>query len=311
MARRQKGRPVNGWIVLDKPTDMTSTQAVSVVKRLLDARKAGHAGTLDPLATGVLPIALGEATKTVNFAVDSHKGYRFAVRWGAETTTDDAEGTPTETSDARPTIADIEDALPQFIGEVEQVPPQFSAIKIDGQRAYDLARDGETVALKSRTVEIEDLRVVDMPDAATTVIEAQCGKGTYVRAIARDLGRMLGCFGHVVQLRRTAVGAFAQDQAVTLDALRAVANGDDVSDPPHAVAQAYLQPISVALRSLEEVALTQNDAGRLRRGQSVILRGRDAPIHAGVAYATAKGELVALGEVDRGQFIPTRVFNHG
>ncbi|MEO1695245.1 MAG: tRNA pseudouridine(55) synthase TruB, partial [Pseudomonadota bacterium] len=261
MARRQKGRPVNGWIVLDKPTDMTSTQAVSVVKRLLDARKAGHAGTLDPLATGVLPIALGEATKTVNFAVDSHKGYRFAVRWGAETTTDDSEGTPTETSDARPTIADIEDALPQFIGEVEQVPPQFSAIKVDGQRAYDLARDGETIALKSRTVEIEDLRVVDMPDAATTVIEAQCGKGTYVRAIARDLGRLLGCFGHVVQLRRTAVGAFEQDQAVTLDALRAVANGDEVGDPPHAVAQAYLQPISAALRSLEEVALTQNDAG--------------------------------------------------
>jgi len=308
MARRKKGRAVNGWLVLDKPIGMTSTQAVSVAKRLFDARKAGHAGTLDPLATGILPIAFGEATKTVNFAVDSAKGYRFTVQWGAETTTDDAEGEATATSDARPTLDQIEALLPGFIGDIQQVPPQFSAIKVDGQRAYDLARDGEAVALQARDVFIEDLRVADMPSDDHTILEADCGKGTYVRALARDLGRKLGCYGHVVELRRTRVGGFTVDESVTLDDLRA-SQEEDEADPAGGVARAYLRPVSEALKGITELSISDADAGRLKRGQSILMRGRDAPIAGGVAFATVKGDLIALGELANGEFIPTRVFN--
>ncbi|MEO1711096.1 MAG: tRNA pseudouridine(55) synthase TruB [Pseudomonadota bacterium] len=310
MARRKKGRPVNGWLVLDKPTGMTSTQAVNVVKRLFDARKAGHAGTLDPLATGVLPIALGEATKTVNYAVESDKGYLFTIRWGAETTTDDSEGDATKTSSARPSEAEVAAALPAFIGEISQVPPQFSAIKIDGQRAYDLARDGETVALQARSVFVDGLTIVETPNADHTVIEASCGKGTYVRAIARDLGRALGCYGHVTALRRTRVGAFSEAEAVPLGDIRDVAEATaETGDPATVVARHYLQPVASVLRQLVEMPVTDNDAGRIRSGQSVLMRGRHAPIVKGEAFATSKGELVALGEVEKGAFIPTRVFN--
>ena len=203
MPRRKKGRPVHGWLIFDKPLNMTSTEAVGTIKRLFDAQKAGHAGTLDPLATGVLPLALGEATKTVSFAMDGEKSYQFTVRWGAQTSTDDSEGEVVETSEARPKVADIEAALENFRGPILQVPPRFSAIKIAGNRAYDLARDGEPVELEAREVTINTLELIDHVDPSTAVFEAECGKGTYVRAIARDLGRVLGCHGHVSALRRT------------------------------------------------------------------------------------------------------------
>ena len=227
MARRKKGNPVHGWLVLDKPLNMTSTQAVGYVRRMFNAQKAGHAGTLDPLATGILPIAFGEATKTVPYAVDGEKAYRFTVKWGAETATDDAEGEVTQTSGERPLRAEIEALLPRFIGEIMQVPPQFSAIKVDGERAYDLARDGEVVKLEARPVVIERLEMVDMPAADASVFEAECGKGTYVRAIARDMGRLLGCFGHVIALRRTRVGPFDEMRAVTVEDIEAASKADD------------------------------------------------------------------------------------
>ncbi len=306
MARRKKGRPVNGWLILDKAKGRTSTQALAQVKRLFDAQKAGHAGTLDPLATGVLPIAFGEATKTVSFAVDGEKAYRFTVRWGAETTTDDTEGEVTETSDKRPTVEDIETRLDGFIGEIEQVPPQFSAIKVDGQRAYDLARDGEAPELEARTVVIDDLRLVEVPDGDTAVFEAECGKGTYVRAIARDLGRDLGCYGHVIELRRLQVGPFDDDMALTADEL-----ADALEQGGQEALAEFLHPVEAALDDLTELALSPADAANLARGQTVLMRGRDAPIFTGPFYATSRGRLIALGEAERGQLRPTRVFNLG
>ena len=213
MSRRKKGNPVHGWVVLDKPLGMTSTQAVGAVRRLFDAQKAGHAGTLDPLATGILPIALGEATKTVPFAVDGEKAYRFTVRFGIETDTDDAEGQIVRTSEKLPTAQEIASILADFTGEISQVPPTFSAIKVEGNRAYDLARSGEDVVLEPRWIVVEDLRLIDMTDGAA-VLEAECGKGTYVRALARDMGRALGSAAHVINLRRTRVGAF--DEAVSV-----------------------------------------------------------------------------------------------
>ena len=305
MTRRKKGRPIHGWVVLDKPAGMTSTQAVSAVKRLYDAQKAGHAGTLDPLATGILPIALGEATKTVPFAVDGEKAYRFTVRFGAETDTDDAEGTVVRTSDALPARAEIEALLPRFTGEISQVPPQFSAIKVDGNRAYDLARSGEAVVLEPRAVLIEDLRLVETPDAATAVFEARCGKGTYVRALARDMGRELSCFAHVIALRRTRVGPFDEAGAVGLEALRSAAQaGADAL-------LAHLMPVEAPLEALPGLSVGANDAASLARGQAVLVRGRDAPIMGGAAWAHFKGRILALGELEKGAFRPTRVFNFG
>lgn len=307
MGRRKNGHPVHGWVILDKPPGMTSTQAVGVVRRLYDAQKAGHAGTLDPLATGVLPIALGEATKTVPFAVDGAKAYRFTVRWGAETNTDDAEGEIVERSDARPTKNDVEGLLGRFVGDILQVPPAFSAIKVDGERAYDLARSGETVELEARPVTIDRFELVEMPDADTGVFEAACGKGTYVRALARDLGRQLGCFGHVIALRRTQVGAFDVESATTLDELREAADRQDGG----AELATRLHPIEAALDDLLEVNVSRADAARLVRGQPVLLRGRDAPILAGEAFAVSDGTVVALCEVAAGELRPNRVFNYG
>jgi tRNA pseudouridine55 synthase len=323
MARRKKGKPVHGWLILDKPAGMTSTQAVGLVKHLFDAQKAGHAGTLDPLATGILPIALGEATKTVSFAVDGSKAYRFTVRWGAETTTDDAEGEVAVTSEHRPRLDAIEALLAEFIGEISQVPPQFSAIKIQGERAYDLAREGETVEIEARTVRIEDLRIVDMPDDATTVFTAACGKGTYVRALARDLGRRLGCYGHVIALRRTEVGPFGEDDAVTRAELEAASAAARRADDDAGVAQVALAgsrpralsdlllPVEAVLADVAGLVVSSADAARLQRGQAVIVRGRDAPILSGPFYAMCKGRLVALGEAEQGELRPTRVFNLG
>jgi tRNA pseudouridine55 synthase len=304
MARRRKGLAVNGWLIFDKPQGMTSTQAVSRVKRLFDAAKAGHAGTLDPLATGVLPIALGEATKTVPFVVEGSKDYRFTVRFGAETDTDDAEGKVIERSEHRPARAEIEARLSDFIGEIEQVPPRYSALKVEGARAYDLAREEEEFELAPRTVSIERLTLVERPDEDRCVLEARCGKGTYVRALARDLGRALGTHGHVETLRRTRVGAFGEDRAVPLTRLEALAESGGHED-----LATMLEPVETALRDIPALALSGPDADRLRRGQPVLLRGRDAPIMEGTVYATSRGTLVALGEVSKGELKPRRIFN--
>jgi tRNA pseudouridine55 synthase len=303
MARR-KGLPVHGWLIFDKPQGMPSTQAVTRVRRLYQAEKAGHAGTLDPLATGVLPIAFGEATKTVPYAVEGSKDYRFTIRLGAETDTDDAEGNVVARSDRRPTSAEIEAKLPAFTGEIEQVPPRFSAVRVDGARAYDLARDEEDFELAPRRVSIARLALVAHPDRDHCVLEARCGKGTYVRALARDLGRALGTFGHIETLRRTRVGGFEEERAVPLARLEALAESGG-----HAALLSALEPVEAALGDIPALALSWPDADRLRRGQAVLLRGRDAPIVEGAFYATSRGKLVALGEVDKGEFKPRRVFN--
>ncbi|MGF1620207.1 MAG: tRNA pseudouridine(55) synthase TruB [Rhodomicrobiaceae bacterium] len=304
MARR-KGSTVNGWLVLDKPQFITSTHALNKVKRLFDAAKAGHAGTLDPLATGILPIAFGEATKTIPHAVDGAKEYRFTVRWGIETNTDDAEGDPVAESAERPTCEAIEAAMSEFRGAVMQVPPRFSAIKIQGERAYDLARDGETFEIEARPVEIHSLHIAEVPSPDSCIFEAECGKGTYVRAIARDLGRKLGCYGHVSELRRTRVGPFMESHAISLESLGEMSN----SDAGRETLLGALQPVETALDGIPALAVSGPDAARLRRGKAIILRGRDAPIHQGLMYATSGGTLVALGEVSQGELRPSRVFN--
>jgi tRNA pseudouridine55 synthase len=302
---RRKGTPVHGWLVLDKPQSMTSTHALNKVKRLFDAEKAGHAGTLDPLATGVLPIAFGEATKTIPHVMDSVKGYRFLVRWGAETDTDDAEGQIARESAERPSREAIEALLPQFRGCIMQAPPRYSAIKIAGERAYDLAREGEEFDIAPRAVEITRLDLLDAPGADTSLFEAECGKGTYVRAIARDLGRLLGCFGHVAELRRSRVGPLREADAIPLETLERLGNS---AGGREALVKA-LRPVETALDGIPALAVSGSDAAELKRGKSIILRGRDAPIHSGLIYATSRGTLVALGEVERGELKPTRVFN--
>ncbi|MBO0765890.1 MAG: tRNA pseudouridine(55) synthase TruB [Hyphomicrobiaceae bacterium] len=299
---RKKGNPVHGWLVLDKPAGTTSTQAVGAVRHIFQAQKAGHAGTLDPLATGILPIALGEATKTVPYAVDGQKEYRFTVRWGVETDTDDAEGRTVVTTDVRPTRATIEALLPRFTGAILQTPPAFSAVKVAGERAYDLARAGEAVELEARPVEIDALALVECPHADTAVFAAKCGKGTYVRALARDIGRALGCRGHVAALRRTRVGAFAEADAITMDDLRTAADVD------RGAPVGLLRPVETALSDLAVLRVSREETVRLLRGQPVLVRGRDLP-PSGPAYATCKGHLVALGLIEKGQLRPTRVFN--
>lgn len=294
---RPKKRDVHGWVVLDKPVGMTSTHAVSVVKRAFLAKKAGHAGTLDPLASGLLPIALGEATKTVPFVMDGRKAYQFTVAWGSQTDTDDTEGRVVATSEKRPDEAAIAALLPRFTGTIQQVPPKFSAIKIAGERAYDLARDGEEVTLQPRPVEIAALRIV-AHDGPTTTFEAECGKGTYVRAIARDLGLALGCLGHVAHLRRTRVGPFSVADSVTTEGLREA--GDAMS---------ALRPVAAALALIPEIVVHRDAALRLKRGQSVLLRGRDAPVEAEAVYASSGGTLIATGSIEQGEFVPHRVFN--
>jgi tRNA pseudouridine55 synthase len=299
-------RDVHGWVILDKPVGMTSTHAVSVVKRLFQAKRAGHAGTLDPLASGCLPIALGEATKTVPFVMDGRKLYRFSVRWGEERDTDDAEGRVIETSELRPSPDEIRALLPSFTGVIEQVPPRYSAIKVDGERAYDLARDGEAVELKPRPVEIARLELTATPDPDHAVLEAECGKGTYVRSLARDMGRRLGCFGHVSALRRVAVGPFGEETMILLEDLEAMCHRAAAGEGSLADA---LMPVETALDDIPALAISRADAARLQKGQAVILRGRDAPIFRGPVYVTVAGQLLALAEVDHGEIVPKRVFN--
>ncbi|MDB5502895.1 MAG: tRNA pseudouridine synthase [Tardiphaga sp.] len=303
--RRDK-RDVHGWVILDKPIGMTSTQAVAVVKRLFQAKRAGHAGTLDPLASGGLPIAMGEATKTVPFVMDGRKRYRFTVCWGEERDTDDTEGKVTFTSEARPTAEQIRALLPQFTGNIAQTPPQYSAIKIAGERAYDLARDGEVVPLVPRPVVIHELILTEQEDDSHSVFEAECGKGTYVRALARDIGRLLGCYGHISALRRTLVGPFAEADMIPLEQLEALC--DRAASGEGNLADALL-PVETALDDIPALAVTRADAARLHRGQAVLLRGRDAPDSSGTVYVTVAGRLLALAEIANGELIPKRVFN--
>jgi tRNA pseudouridine55 synthase len=301
---RRKGRPIHGWLCLDKPAGMTSTEAVARVRRITQALKVGHGGTLDPLATGVLPVALGEATKTVAYVMDGRKRYRFTARFGEARTTDDAEGEILATSPERPETAAIEAALEGFIGTVEQVPPRFAAVKVAGERAYDLARRGEDVELAPRTVEIERLVLIERPDPDHATFDLVCGRGTYVRALIRDLGALLGCLGHVVTLRRLQVGPFVAEAAVTLEALERLVADD-------ALPQALL-PVSAVLGDLPALALTEPQAHRLCAGQTirvapglVVGQARDDA----TVRAMAAGQIVALARLEGGELSPVRVFN--
>jgi len=297
VARKKRGQAISGWLVLDKPEGVTATRATGTARRLFDAQKAGHAGTLDPLASGVLPIALGEATKTVPYAMDSRKTYRFTAAWGEARDTDDREGRVVAASAARPDMAAIQAALPRFVGVIEQRPPAFSAIKIAGERAYDLARAGEAVELAPRPVVIERFTLLDH-DAEVSTFEVACQKGTYVRALARDLAEALGTRGHVAKLHRAAVGAFTDATSVSLAALEAAA--------PEA-RDSLLRPVAEALYDVPEIRLAPAQASVVRNGNPVLLTGAGAPIELDEAWASCRGEAVAIGYVAQGQFHPTRV----
>ncbi len=306
MGRRKRGRPVSGWIVVDKPSGLTSTQVIGRLRRIFDPRKIGHGGTLDPLATGLLPVAMGEATKTVSYIMDGRKRYTFTVRWGEATATDDAEGEVIERSDRRPSVAEIEAVLPRFVGRLEQVPPLFSAIKVAGERAYDKARACEDFALPARPVQVHRLSLVGT-GSQTATFEVDCGKGAYVRALARDLGRALGTCAHVVALRRTAVGPFTERHAISLESLETLGHSAAASGP--------LLPLETALDDIPALALTEAEANRLRRGQAVsmVARTNRARIEAfdngSIVYATHGGKPVALARYEAGDIRPVRVLN--
>jgi tRNA pseudouridine55 synthase len=298
MARTKKGRPVTGWLIVDKPAGLTSTAVVNKVKWALGARKAGHAGTLDPDATGVLAVALGEATKTIPLIADALKCYRFRVTFGAATDTDDASGVVIATSALRPSDAEIEAALAAFRGQIEQVPPQYSAVKVDGERAYDLAREGEAMDLAARPLWVESLIVTGRPDPDHVDLEMTCGKGGYVRSIARDLGAALGCLGHVQWLRRTWSGPFRADQGVTLDQIDAEAKTDALD--------ARLLPLEVALQDLPEFPATPEGAVRLGNGNPGQVTGH-AP-QGTEGWASLDGVAIAIGHYRGGELHPSRVF---
>ncbi len=304
MARRKPtGRKINGWLVIDKAPGMTSTQVVAEVKRLTQAQKVGHGGTLDPLATGVLPIAMGEATKTVAYVMDAAKAYDFTLRFGEARDTDDAAGTVVATSDLRPSEAEIRAALPHFIGLIQQVPPQYAAVKIQGERAYDIARRGETVELAPREIRIDELELTGHPDADHATFRMRSGKGAYVRSIARDLGRMLGCHAHVAALRRTEVGAFRAEDAISLDSLARIVADDTLLQ--------VLVPLTTALAGIPALAVTEPQALRLRAGQPVYippaLVGETVGDPATVRAMRA-GELIALARLEGMELSPMRVF---
>jgi tRNA pseudouridine55 synthase len=300
MSRRKKGDKIDGWVVLDKPVGLGSTPAVSRVRRLFGARKAGHGGTLDPLASGVLPIALGEATKTVPFVMDGRKEYRFTLCFGQARSTEDAEGEVTATSDLRPADGEIRRALAAFVGDVEQVPPAFSALKVEGKRAYDLARAGEPVDLKPRRVLIERLALLGRPDTDHADFVVSCGKGTYIRSLGRDLALALGTVGHLSALRRTAVGPFREDAAISLPKLEALGHIPALLG--------VLAPVATALDDIPALALTEAQADRLRQGQPVLLT-RDAPPPGALLRAETGSRLVALVRSDGTSLKPVRVFN--
>lgn len=301
MARKKKGRDISGWLVIDKPAGMTSTAVVNKVKWAFNANKAGHAGTLDPDATGVLAVALGEATKTVPYITDAMKAYEFTVTLGAATNTDDEEGEVIATSPNRPTDDEIKEALFGFVGDIMQVPPKFSAVKIDGQRAYKLARDGEDVELAARPLFVEELLLVDRPDADHVVLEMTCGKGGYVRSIARDLGEKLGCHGHVQRLRRIWSGPFdAAEDGVALEQIEEKARTPELDD--------FLLPVEAGLDDMTEVTATPEGAVRLKNGNPGMV------IASGVEYgeevwASYEGKALAVGTFKAGSLHPVRVFN--
>jgi len=308
MGRRKRGEIVNGWVCLDKPYEMGSTEAVSRIRRLFDAQKAGHAGTLDPLASGILPIALGEATKTVPFMMEAQKVYRFTIQWGVSTDSLDREGEIVARSDVRPSLEQMKAALPAFVGEIDQVPPAFSAIKVDGQRAYDLAREGIEVELKARRVMIHEAAVTGAPDADHLEITMRTGKGVYVRSLARDLAVMLGAEGHVSALRRERVGPFSVENAVTLDSLEEMVHSGAASEG--------LLPVATALDDIPELAVTDQDAFSLRQGRPIVLLPRQVETLKGQLKGDARtvsvflGQtLVALGQLRAGRLEPDRVFN--
>lgn len=290
-------RAVSGWLILNKPYDMTSTQAVGKIKWLFGAKKAGHAGTLDPLATGILPIALGEATKTVPQVQDGVKVYEFDIKWGEATATDDAEGDVVATSDVRPSRQELESILPEFTGTITQVPPAFSAIKINGERAYDLARAGEKVVVPPREIEIEALELLEHSEEFST-LRVTCQKGTYVRALARDIAERLGSKAHVSRLHRAQVGHFSDQDAIEIADLEAVEQSER---------DKFLRPLNEALADLDEISLDDRQAQLVRMGNPALLLGRNAPIALDLAYATHKGNVLAIGYVEKGQFKPSRV----
>jgi tRNA pseudouridine55 synthase len=297
LARKRKGRPIHGWLNIDKASGLTSARVVAQVLKLTGAAKGGHGGTLDPMATGVLPIALGEATKTASYAMDGYKTYRFTLRWGEARDTDDAEGAVTETSEVRPTEDAVRAALAGFTGVIDQVPPDYAAVKIDGRRAYDLARQGEAVELAPRPVTIHRLELMAMTDEDHAVFEVDCGKGTYVRALARDLAVTLGTLGHLSELRRTRVGKFLERDAISLDKLGDLMHSAALSE--------HLRPVETALDDIPALAMTESQATRLSQGQVVQVLGTEP----GLVRVTADDRLVALAEVNDGDVRPVRVFN--
>ncbi len=299
MARRKKGRPLHGWLVIDKPLGVTSSAVVNKAKWAFDAQKAGHAGTLDPEATGVLAIAFGEATKTVPYVTDSLKAYRFTVRLGQGTNTDDGEGEVIAQSESRPSAEEIRAELPAFTGDIMQVPPQYSAVKVDGERAYKRARDGEEMELKARPLLVENLELIEMPDADHAVLEMTCGKGGYVRSIARDLGKALGCYGHVVQLRRVWAGPFEIADSIPFAKLDELAK-DRTLD-------AFLLPLEAGLNDLEELLCTPEGAAKLRNGNPGMVLAADVE-YGEECWASYDGVPVAIGVYKAGELHPNRVF---
>ncbi|WP_305984860.1 tRNA pseudouridine(55) synthase TruB [Roseibium sp. MMSF_3544] len=306
---KRKKNVINGWLVLDKPYGITSNEALGRIKRIFSPQKVGHAGTLDPRASGLLPVAFGEATKTVPFVMDGRKVYRFEVTWGLETDTDDTEGDVIATSDVRPGADAIADVLADFTGTIMQVPPKFSAIKVAGARAYDLARDGEEIELEARPIDVHRLDLVDCPDDDRAVFEAECGKGTYVRALARDLGRRLGTRGHVTSLRRLLVGPFGEEDLIDLDEIGEAFDELEEGVGVDSLVEEFVLPVREAMDALVEVQVSEDDAGKIRKGMAVLLRGRDAPLNCEVAFASHASVPVAIGSIDKGRFQPTRVFN--
>lgn len=302
MGRKRKGRDVSGWLIVDKPAGLTSSAVVNKVRWAMDAKKAGHAGTLDPDATGVLAIALGEATKTVPYVTDALKAYTFSVRLGQATNTDDAEGEIIATNDLRPSDDEIKEAVNSFIGDIEQVPPQFSAVKVDGERAYKRARDGDEMTLDARPLFVESLLLTDRPDADHATFEMVCGKGGYVRAIARDLGKALGCLGHVKELRRIWSGPFDAEDGLSLETIDSLAKTPELD--------AHMLPVEVALSDLPELKTTAEGATRLQNGNPGMVLASDVE-YGDTCWASYDGHAVAIGVYKSGELHPARVLLHG
>jgi len=327
MARKKRGNPIHGWINVNKPIDVTSTQVVGKIRHALNAQKAGHGGTLDPLASGILPIALGEATKTVNFIQDATKTYHFTVTWGEQRTTDDAEGEIIEKSDKRPSHEEIEEILPAFIGDIQQIPPQFSAVKINGARAYDMARDGEKVDIKSRQVSVHELKIIDEEEGRSeparlrptneTTFRCKCGKGTYIRSLARDMGQKLGCLGYITMLERTQVGGFTLDTAISLDFFQ------QMIDNPFQVKtlEDIVLPLQTVLDDIPALALKDQEAIKVKNGNALsflskpdLARLEQIGIdwkadESTIALATYDGTAMAMIDVCGAKLQPIKVFN--